>query len=90
MSRSNGYGKSNRKILPEKPIFYIDMNILLNGKQHELEEIVSVTSLLKLLGANREHVAVELNQCILKRSDFDNIMISDGDHIEVVTFVGGG
>lgn len=71
-------------------------HILLNGERREIREIteidepVSVCLLLDELGLDRERVAVEVNRRILKRTEFDNVTIEDGDEVEVVTFVGGG
>jgi thiamine biosynthesis protein ThiS len=35
-------------------------------------------------------VAVEGNQRILRRAELRTTLVSDGDELEVVTFVGGG
>jgi sulfur carrier protein len=35
-------------------------------------------------------VAVEINEDVVPRRTFAQTMISDGDQIEIVTFVGGG
>jgi sulfur carrier protein len=36
------------------------------------------------------YVTVELNGDILERSDFDRLMVRDGDKIEFLYFMGGG
>lgn len=66
------------------------MQITLNGERHDVEAPLSVLSLLQELGLDVGRVAVEVNRCILKRKDFDAVELSQGDRIEVVTFVGGG
>jgi thiamine biosynthesis protein ThiS len=35
-------------------------------------------------------VAVEHNLVILKRAAFNEIIVRDGDNVEIVNFVGGG
>lgn len=35
-------------------------------------------------------IAVECNEQIIPKADYDNIIIKDNDVIEVVSFVGGG
>ena len=65
-------------------------HIRLNGERHDLDELKSVRALLDELGLDRERVAVEVNRRILKRAEFENVTIDDGDEVEVVTFVGGG
>jgi len=41
-------------------------------------------------GYDTKRVAVEFNGNILPKSDYDKIVLSDGDRIEIVSFVGGG
>lgn len=65
-------------------------HILLNGEHRELDELLSVRALLDELGLDGERVAVEVNRRILKRAEFEDVTIDDGDEVEVVTFVGGG
>jgi thiamine biosynthesis protein ThiS len=49
-----------------------------------------VQRLLEDLGLDPARVAVEWNRRILRRPDLRSTVVSDGDEIEVVTFVGGG
>ena len=37
-----------------------------------------------------DRVAVELNREIVPRSQWDETQLRDGDHLEIVHFVGGG
>lgn len=39
---------------------------------------------------NVQRVAVELNGDIVKRSDFDKVVVKEDDSMEIVNFVGGG
>lgn len=41
-------------------------------------------------GYKRERVAVELNEKIVSKCDYDSTVARDGDCIEIVTFMGGG
>jgi len=66
------------------------LQIRLNGEPRKLDEGIPISVLLDELGLDRDRVAVELNQRILKRSEFDDVSVDDGDEVEVVTFVGGG
>jgi sulfur carrier protein len=66
------------------------MTITLNGEPHELERPMSVVELLQSLEVDPRRVAVEHNLSILKRQTFPEVMVKDGDRIEVVNFVGGG
>ena len=63
--------------------------ITLNGKQ-ESENFATVTELLEKRGYRREIIVVEINGVIIKKEDYDNTAINDGDIIEIVHFMGGG
>jgi thiamine biosynthesis protein ThiS len=64
--------------------------ITLNGEPFELDQPLSVTDLLTRLAIDPRRVAVEHNLTILKRQAFPEIVVSDGDQVEIVNFVGGG
>jgi thiamine biosynthesis protein ThiS len=66
------------------------MHITLNGEQRELARPMTISSLLKELGVDTRRVAVEVNRRILKRTEFDEVSVREGDQLEVVHFVGGG
>jgi sulfur carrier protein len=66
------------------------LHITLNGEQFELDRPVSVTDLLTRLDIDPRRVAVEHNLAILKRQRFPEVVVSDGDTVEIVNFVGGG
>jgi thiamine biosynthesis protein ThiS len=66
------------------------MTIRLNGEAHELAGPLSVTALLASLDIDPRRVAVEHNLIVVRRAAYDTTMVSDGDEVEVVNFVGGG
>ena len=66
------------------------MQIVLNGDPVETAERSTVAMLLEHLGVSRERVAVELNADIVPKADYEQQLLSDGDKIEIVHFVGGG
>jgi thiamine biosynthesis protein ThiS len=66
------------------------MVITLNGDRFELEEPMTVTALLTKLDLDPRRVAVEHNLTILKRQRFTEVVVGDGDRVEIVNFVGGG
>lgn len=66
------------------------MQIVLNGDSVETPDKCSVEKLLLRLGISRERVAVELNAEIVPKADYEKQLLSDGDRIEIVHFVGGG
>ncbi len=66
------------------------MKIILNGETFELEGPLTVKELLTRLKVDSRRVAVEHNLMILKRQAYESTILSDGDHVELVNFVGGG
>jgi sulfur carrier protein len=66
------------------------MQIVLNGDPVETAERSTVAMLLQQIGVSRERVAVELNADIVPKADYEQQLLSDGDKIEIVHFVGGG
>lgn len=66
------------------------MTIILNGDPHEVTRPLTVSELLAELAIDARRVAVEHNLVVLKRATFDNIVVREGDQVEIVNFVGGG
>ena len=66
------------------------VQITLNGERFELERPVSIIALLARLDVDPRRVAVEHNLTILKRHRFPEVIVGDGDRVEIVNFVGGG
>ena len=66
------------------------MQIVLNGDSVETAAGGTIETLLLQLGISRERVAVELNADIVPKADYEKQLLSDGDKIEIVHFVGGG
>lgn len=62
--------------------------ITVNGEK--LDFSGTVTELLGVLGYDEKRVAVELNENILPKAEYENTSVSDGDKLEIVRFVGGG
>lgn len=62
--------------------------ITVNGEK--LDFSGTVTELLGVMEYNGRRVAVELNENIVPKAEYDNTMVSDGDKLEIVRFVGGG
>lgn len=64
--------------------------IKVNGKDRAFTENLTFKDFLENEGYNLQRVALELNGDILPKSEFANTVIRDGDHVEIVCFVGGG
>ena len=66
------------------------MTIQLNGEPHEVLERMSVSRLLETLDVDPRRVAVEHNRLVVKKAAYASTVVSAGDEVEVVNFVGGG
>ena len=64
--------------------------MIVNGQQETLETPISVTELIEQRGLRPERVAIELNGDIVPRNKRSEVMLHDGDTVEIVTFVQGG
>jgi thiamine biosynthesis protein ThiS len=69
---------------------YIALTIQLNGDRVEMPGPLTVSELLARLAIDARRVAVEHNLVVLKRAALDDIIVHEGDQIEIVNFVGGG
>ena len=65
-------------------------DIVLNGEQKALAANTTVLDLLSQHGLSSQQVAVELNRVIVPRDRHGATVLSQGDQLEIVTFVGGG
>jgi len=66
------------------------LTIILNGDPHEVPRPLTVAELLAELDIDARRVAVEHNLVVLKRATFDDVVVREGDQVEIVNFVGGG
>jgi thiamine biosynthesis protein ThiS len=66
------------------------VKIVVNGEDREFTSIASLSDLLTQLGMKPDRVAVELNRDLVPRERWPATMLSDGDKLEIVHFVGGG
>jgi thiamine biosynthesis protein ThiS len=66
------------------------MEITINGEKRNLMSEMTMSNLLDELDIKREALAVELNKNILPKSEYDSMIIKDGDVLEIIQFVGGG
>ena len=64
--------------------------LTINGKEHRLEGPIDITAYLKSLGIKTSSVAVALNGTVLRKKELCNVILSDGDDVEIVQAVGGG
>jgi len=61
-----------------------------NGREQVVAAGLTVRGLLEKLELIPATVVVEWNREILDRRRFDEVILNDGDALEIVHFVGGG
>jgi sulfur carrier protein len=62
----------------------------LNGKPYELGNEITIAALVRSLDLNATQVAIERNRTIVPRARWDEVILSEGDEVEVVRLIGGG
>ncbi len=68
----------------------IKMKLQINGEGRDFPSPLTLAGLLEQLGMKADRVAVELNRQIAPREQWTQTSLADGDHLEIVHFVGGG
>src|SRR5262245_26679374 len=68
----------------------ISMRVLINGEEREMTGSVTLADLVERLDLSSQRVAIELNRNVVRKKDWPETSVKDGDRIEVVHFVGGG
>ena len=66
------------------------MQVEINGATREVEERMTLKELVEQLSLAPERLAIELNHSVVRRADWPHTALNEGDHIEIVHFVGGG
>jgi len=65
------------------------MKLTINGQEQSFAAI-TLAQLVEQLGMKQDRVAVELNRNIVSRDRWAETNLAEGDHLEIVHFVGGG
>ncbi len=73
-----------------KVIDMAEIQIRLNGEDHRLAAGLSIADLVRSLDLDPAKVAVERNRAIVTRSILADVLVEQGDELEIVHFVGGG
>jgi sulfur carrier protein len=67
------------------------MKLIINGDEIEVpKHVLTVQDLLLFYGLEKKMAVVELNQTIVEKAGHGEEILSDGDRVEIVHFVGGG
>jgi sulfur carrier protein len=66
------------------------LTLQVNGKPCEVALGATVRALLVVLDVQGDGVAIALNGAVLRRGDWSERALAEGDSVEVVRAVGGG
>lgn len=66
------------------------IQIILNGKPHNIKEKTNIISLLETLSLSEKKVAIEINEEVIPRDNYDKKILLAKDRVEIVHFIGGG
>ncbi len=67
-----------------------ELSLIVNGEPRRAAPGWSIADLVSSLGLDPKKVAVERNGEIAPRSTLADVMLGEGDVLEIVHFVGGG
>jgi sulfur carrier protein len=61
-----------------------------NGEERDVPAGATLASLLEELGAPSNGIAVAKNECVVRRADYAEHRLAEGDRIEIIKAVAGG
>jgi thiamine biosynthesis protein ThiS len=70
-----------------------ELTIQLNGQPRTFSDLTSpadLASVIASLGLKADRIAVEHNGTIVRRTEWPQTQVVEGDRLEIVHFVGGG
>jgi sulfur carrier protein len=70
--------------------FRVMIQVTVNGAAHRFERPVNVRELLETLSMAGKKVAVERNGEIVPKGAHQEVLVQNGDRLEIVVAVGGG
>ena len=66
------------------------ITLTINGKERTLEAPTPLVDYLDSLEVNIRFIAVAHNGLVIRREEFDDVTLAEGDEVEIVRAVGGG
>jgi len=66
------------------------ISITLNGQKHDIPDGSTVADILPMIGADRQQVAVVVNETIVRPDNRAAHLLHDNDQVDVLVFAGGG
>jgi sulfur carrier protein len=66
------------------------MIIIVNGKQQDIDNNLSVLDFINSTKLNPAKIIIELNRQIITKTNFESIMLQENDSLEILSLVTGG
>ncbi len=66
------------------------IKIFVNGDLKKFPQETNIVSLLEILNVSSKHIAIEINESLVFRSDWEKTNLKDEDKVEIVKAIGGG
>lgn len=66
------------------------MFVEVNGESRDVPNYITLAELVNHLALAPERLAIELNRKVVRRADWQQTDLKEGDRVEIVHFVGGG
>jgi thiamine biosynthesis protein ThiS len=66
------------------------VKIIVNGAERNVESGTTIAELVAELNLRTDRIATERNLQVVPKAQYAETQLSDGDKLEIVTFVGGG
>lgn len=66
------------------------IKIFVNGALTEIPLNLNIYKLLEQLDVQKKHIAIEINENIIFKTDWESTKLEEGDKIEIVKAIGGG
>lgn len=66
------------------------MEIMVNGDFHIFDEGITIAQMLVALDLPLKKIAVERNLEVVPKSTYEDVVLQEGDKLEIIHFIGGG
>jgi len=66
------------------------MEIMVNGDFHTFDEGITIAQMLITLDLPLKKIAVERNLEVVPKSTYEDVVLQEGDKLEIIHFIGGG
>ena len=66
------------------------IKIFINGDLKKFPQETNIVSVLECLYIYSKNIAIEINENLVFRSDWQETNLKDGDKVEIVKAIGGG